>query len=836
MKRKWAEKVKAVPACKAKRQVQTSAAMIGLIISTGASNLILTRPSDGAPVAEPLVKEATLSKVPTNTEAGQADSVNLGQPSVEKVVPVATSFSTLVTPTELVELQAVTLATPALTQVEPKEQKEQTLNQLSSTAQVEAAPRSTHPAVEETLSSSVANVHKRNIAQQPEQQAQKVIRTLRVDRLIRKLKQTQTVARSSESNVVNRSHIASAVLIASSKSVLAEESVPVISEAKSKWTAKQRLVINLLKQKSNRLQDSRAKLRFEESKYSSAPVTQLMEPISGAVKAETAKQESFSSFEIKLSESQQAASLGLLPQGREKGNGQQAKDWTNYEQSKFSPSSSQSLEQLKINHQLKIPDLADSSAATSTTNGQKPSALLGLQVATNNESTKFDSVPPQGSQATVVAANLPNIVVKQPTVVVPMKVLDHQVKLLDYQVKAGDTLTAIAHQHRLPLSELIAANHLENPNRLQVKQRITIPVLQSGINVSQNTGLVKRIEQGQLSAASVVSNLAADSQPARSFVPPESLAAAPSLNSPYSGMGGEIADDDTVQPTPQNVEEIQQQQSAAAQKVLLSNLYVQNLRTDIQKLRQKYRPQGILTSQALPSVNETSTMPPTAANSSGKPQSKLRPNSPANQPINPEFSANQAAKTLQPNGQKQLPVPVRATEVRVRNRVATVPLGTDSAASLQSYQEQNVFPALPPLGGVDTYLPKPTSISARAYIWPAKGRLSSGYGWRWGRMHKGIDIAAPIGTPVFAAATGVVVKAGWNSGGYGNLVDIQHADGSVTRYGHNKRILVQAGQVVQQGQQISEMGSTGFSTGPHLHFEVHPLGKKAVNPIAYLPR
>ena len=168
--------------------------------------------------------------------------------------------------------------------------------------------------------------------------------------------------------------------------------------------------------------------------------------------------------------------------------------------------------------------------------------------------------------------------------------------------------------------------------------------------------------------------------------------------------------------------------------------------------------------------------------------------------------------------------------------MATAPLGSDAVESLRSFQEQNVSPALPPLGGVDNYLPNPTSISAKGFIWPARGKLTSGYGWRWGRMHKGVDIAAPIGTPIIAAAPGVVVKAGWNSGGYGNLVDIQHTDGTVTRYGHNKRVLVRAGQIVQQGQQISEMGNTGFSTGPHLHFEVHPMGKKAVNPIAYLPR
>jgi len=86
------------------------------------------------------------------------------------------------------------------------------------------------------------------------------------------------------------------------------------------------------------------------------------------------------------------------------------------------------------------------------------------------------------------------------------------------------------------------------------------------------------------------------------------------------------------------------------------------------------------------------------------------------------------------------------------------------------------------------------------------------------------------------AATGVVIKSGWNKGGYGNLVDIQHADGSLTRYAHNYKLWVQPGQFVAQGQHISDMGSTGRSTGPHLHFEVHPGGKGAVNPIALLPK
>lgn len=147
---------------------------------------------------------------------------------------------------------------------------------------------------------------------------------------------------------------------------------------------------------------------------------------------------------------------------------------------------------------------------------------------------------------------------------------------------------------------------------------------------------------------------------------------------------------------------------------------------------------------------------------------------------------------------------------------------------------ETVSPELPPLSSPDPYLPNPETFDG--YIWPAKGVITSGYGWRWGRMHRGIDIAAPVGTPILAASSGEVVVAGWNSGGFGNLVKVRHYDGSLTLYAHNSRILVREGQHVKQGQQIAEMGSTGRSTGPHLHFEVHPNGRGAVNPIAYLPK
>jgi murein DD-endopeptidase MepM/ murein hydrolase activator NlpD len=133
------------------------------------------------------------------------------------------------------------------------------------------------------------------------------------------------------------------------------------------------------------------------------------------------------------------------------------------------------------------------------------------------------------------------------------------------------------------------------------------------------------------------------------------------------------------------------------------------------------------------------------------------------------------------------------------------------------------------------YAPRPNpSPSGKTWILPAKGIFTSGYGWRWGRMHKGIDIASGVGTPIVAAQDGQITFAGWNDGGYGYLVEITHGDGSRSLYAHQSRILVREGDVVRQGQQIGQMGSTGRSTGPHLHFEIHAPGLGAVNPMALI--
>jgi len=891
LKRAWTKKVKAVPACTAsnknleeqfkpaqlkvkqqgqpavKRPVQTSAAMIGLIISTGASNLLLIRPSDSAPAAEPLTNEQTV--------AGQAGSIDHVEPEVEKSV-----FSTIVTPTPLVQLAAETVSIPAPPVVERSVQKRQKLSQGAQKAQPNTAAKLTQPFNQKGLSEGLVGADANSIPKQADLQAE-VVKNHQV-RLIHRLK---TAATPSKSDEVNSSQLKPSVLAASEP---LEKSVPVINQASSASTAKQRLLINRLKEKPNRLRkDSLAESRSEESNNSSIPVKD-------SVKAVSTNQESWAPFAVGVTKQQQPslrspqvvksqqqpAAVVVTPEL------QTAESQTLKQESlpplavgaaqqqsmaiaqpevaakEIAVVGSEKLQQpaavavvpelpkiavdqptvvvpsaeidyqvkagdtltaiastqgvpisklvranhltnpnlLEINQQIKIPTFKSSSTASqSTADRQQQLASLPLQTITSNENL---AQPRQQMRAAVTVPPVPKAIVNEPNLVVPATEIN-------YQVKAGDTLTTIASTHSVPLAEIIKANNLADPNLLEINQQIKIPASQSEM------------------PASMAFNPASDSQSGRASVPPDVLARTQSLGAAYTGIGGNISDDDTVKVSSPTFEKTQLTQSAAKPE-LQSELYVQNLRTDIQKLRQKYYAQNTV-SQVVPAV---------AAKSSEVLKQQFQSSPTANQPINPEFRVAQAAKTLQPTGQKRRSIPAKSTASGARNKetLATTPIGIDAAESLETLRGQQVSPELPPLGAVDTYLPKNGSDSFKGFIWPAKGALTSGYGWRWGRMHKGIDIAAPIGTPIVAAAPGVVVKAGWNSGGYGNLVDIKHADGTLTRYAHNKRILVQAGQQVQQGQQISEMGSTGFSTGPHLHFEVHALGKKAVNPIAYLPR
>ncbi len=124
-------------------------------------------------------------------------------------------------------------------------------------------------------------------------------------------------------------------------------------------------------------------------------------------------------------------------------------------------------------------------------------------------------------------------------------------------------------------------------------------------------------------------------------------------------------------------------------------------------------------------------------------------------------------------------------------------------------------------------------------VWPVKGPISSYYGYRsspggiGSTYHEGVDIATDYGTPISATAAGTVTRSGW-VGGYGYMVEVKHANGMVTRYGHNSALLVYEGQHVDQGTVIALAGSTGNSTGPHCHYEVRINGD-SVDPLYFLP-
>jgi murein DD-endopeptidase MepM/ murein hydrolase activator NlpD len=398
--------------------------------------------------------------------------------------------------------------------------------------------------------------------------------------------------------------------------------------------------------------------------------------------------------------------------------------------------------------------------------------------------------------------------------------------LVSYQVSPGDTLSSIAQARGISYAELARLNNLTDPNRLIANQVIRVPqgsaeAVTQPIAASYQANM-QLSQGGERPDVPVVSSLSA-LQPEQTDSAQE-LALAPSANVVDQPVhhSNALPNAQTGRQNDQNVS---------------SGQYVNSLVGEVVKLREKYNSKPVASD-----VKQVAVNPTTVGRGMGLPSSNF--SEPA-QPVNSEFKPNNHLEILraelrnlqsQRRGKAftQRSGAVNAPKKAQRQVVARASIGADNYAPIvNATVGKMVSPELPPLGKPDAYVPSGTKFAG--YIWPAQGVLTSPYGWRWGRMHKGIDIAAPIGTPVVAAAPGVVITAGWNDGGYGNLVEIQHPDGSVTLYGHNDRILVRVGQQVAQAQQIAEMGSTGYSTGPHSHFEVHLPGQGAVNPMAYLP-
>lgn len=163
---------------------------------------------------------------------------------------------------------------------------------------------------------------------------------------------------------------------------------------------------------------------------------------------------------------------------------------------------------------------------------------------------------------------------------------------------------------------------------------------------------------------------------------------------------------------------------------------------------------------------------------------------------------------------------------RINSRVGRL---ENIRADLQAEIQQQIAEA----SGVSTLPAGPMSApSAAGLVWPLSGTVTSGFGYRWGRMHEGIDVAVPEGTPIRSAKAGTVIMASYN-GGYGNYTCVDHGGGLSTCYAHQSGFAASVGQRVSQGQVIGYSGNTGSSTGPHLHFEVRINGA-AQDPMGYL--
>ncbi|MFP5488432.1 MAG: murein hydrolase activator EnvC family protein, partial [Acidimicrobiia bacterium] len=171
----------------------------------------------------------------------------------------------------------------------------------------------------------------------------------------------------------------------------------------------------------------------------------------------------------------------------------------------------------------------------------------------------------------------------------------------------------------------------------------------------------------------------------------------------------------------------------------------------------------------------------------------------------------------------------REIEVETRNLEAR---SSRLAATIRTAQDPGGGAPGPTPAPAPMPQPAPTASAGSGFVWPTRGTLTSTYGPRWGRMHEGIDSAGPSGSPIVAVAGGTVIVAGW-SGGYGNLVVVDHGGGISTAYAHNSSIAVSVGQSIGQGTVLAGMGTTGNSTGVHSHFEVRVNGT-AVNPLGYL--
>ena len=409
-------------------------------------------------------------------------------------------------------------------------------------------------------------------------------------------------------------------------------------------------------------------------------------------------------------------------------------------------------------------------------------------------SSEASSAEASSAEPNIEIANAPSQAPVSPSVVTALAA---PALSTHYQVQAGDTLNTIASSLGTTSAELIRANALANPNVILVGDRLRVPTSATRISTPAASKSAEPVLVAD-SAQPTDSNrrlaylrstaVLPESTMLQGRVTADEPAAIVSVEetSPETPLGASVRTAESIDPYVENLLE-----------------EVQEIRTQSVQISETDASQGsvVEADSALLARTERPTVRPTLSERVGR-------------------TSTPAATAPADSGSSDL--------------LAAAPISPDAYIPAQrSAAPQVVSPDMPILPEAGEFLPEAPDYFD-GFIWPTQGTVTSGYGWRWGRMHRGVDVAGPVGTPIVAAGTGVVEQAGWNSGGYGNLVEIRHPDGSLTRYAHNNRLSVSAGQSVKQGQKIAEMGSTGYSTGPHLHFEVHQSGG-AVNPVAYLP-
>ena len=868
MKRTFTQKVKKVPTCAAdsfdallklylgylgkhpvgatistdvnNRRARTSAAMIGLAISMGAAGLVLPGHGDEAMAVEPIATEPNLPNVPAASEV----SVSPAPVAESKVVATVTPPTT--GKREVARKESPSTPKPV---VEHQVKKGETLWELSKTYEVQP----------EAITAS------NDIKASPVLPVGQTLKIPTVNGIVHEIQPGDTVEKLSESYGVKPTQLQSSAPLSESGQLKTGESVTVPGNVNDLLKARQEVALKRLKEQGNRLNESLAELRSEEStnlsKLATVPTQEEANESANSVTLPSAVLTTKEPFATPQPMATAMSTPVVIPVPTPeivvspfvspKSAGQSESSVVipvptpEMAASPFvSPSSARQSES-SIARPVPTPEMAASPFVSPSSAGQSESSVV-IPVPTP-EIAASPFVKPRGpSFSTRTMAPIPNPETAA-TPQVPQPIVIESLGAAStanvYQVKPGDTLDQIARRNGLSRTFLMQANGLNNPHLIRINQQLKIPKTQQVGSANQTVALLpgidsksSRSESGQAQQGVSVPTVAVPTRPdqAQGVAPAEQLSQSPSVPRTVVAESTSVAG---VKPNSALVADNQPNQSANSQQ----SLYVEKLKSDILRLREEYRQQGGSTQAGAPTnlvVPVVSTSVPSTSNTASVPPR-----------INPEFDPKQRSEGLQANRVKrqaqpdqtssipiEVPPPETTTYTRPQGLVATAPAPAGSYnPNTRMPVGQTVTPELPSLSAPDMYLPNsPTQFEG--YIWPAKGVLTSGYGRRWGRMHRGIDIAAPVGTPILAAAPGVVVTAGWNSGGYGNLVEIQHPDGSLTLYAHNSRILVRRGQDVQQGEQISEMGSTGYSTGPHLHFEVHPSGRGAVNPMAFLPK